>query len=82
MAAVGSVMSLTGSISQYVGGLMSANSSAAGAGFMGIMQNLIEGPAFAATAGWGLPGLPTGVPDPLDDMVSAASSGPGSTTCQ
>lgn len=73
--------SFLGSLAQYAGGLMSQNSGAAGQGFIGMTFGTVEGAAFGPLAKFGLPGLPSGIPDPVDAASAAAASGSGGGAC-
>ena len=81
VAGVGGGESLAGSAFQYAGGLMSQNSAAAGRGFIGMTLGWAEGVAFGPLAQFGLPGLPSGIPDPVDAASAAAASGSGGGSC-
>jgi len=81
VAALGGGESLIGSGFQYLGGIMSQNSGAAGQGFIGMTFGTVEGAAFGPLAKFGLPGLPSGIPDPVDAVSAAATSGSGGGSC-
>ena len=82
VAAVGGGESLIGSGLQYLGGIMSQNPGAAGRGFFGLILGPVEGAAFGPTARFGLPGLPSGIPDPADAISAAGTSGLAGATCR
>jgi len=81
VVALGGGESFLGSLAQYAGGLMSQNSGAAGQGFIGMTFGTVEGAAFGPLAQFGLPGLPSGIPDPVDAASAAAASGSGGGAC-
>ncbi len=79
VAGVGGGESLAGSALQYAGGILSQNPAAIAGGFLGMTRGAAEGIAFAPLGKFGVPGLPSGIPDPVDAASAAAAAAASSS---
>jgi hypothetical protein len=71
-ATVGTGISVLGSTAQFLGGAMSGNGNVAGMGYVTGALSLVEGALFdMTTSEFGLPGLPTGLTDPVDVVADS-----------
>lgn len=76
IAGVGAVVTVIGSLTEYLGGILAGNANAIGNGYLSGIISLLEGIITdVTTAKYGLNGLPSFVQDPLDAVIEEGSSG-------
>ena len=77
-AAVGDAVSLSGSLLEYVGGLLQNSRKIMAHGIFSATQNMFESILFEGADRYGFPGFPLGFQDPSDALVEdAVSAVPG-----